>query len=278
MMIRRMQPGDLASALKLTQAENWSHRAEDWEFHYRIGRGWAVCDDKDALLGTATWWDYGDALGSVGLVVVDRNQQGKGIGRQLMDTIIEDAGPRALQLVATNAGLKLYRQCGFKESGGIEQHQGVPTLRSPVAPPSGMTLRFVTANDHALLSDLDASAFGAPRPQVIKSVLSVGTGVLAEQGGRPTGFALMRPAGRGTTIGPVVASDEAHAIDLIAQLLNISIGFTRIDVPADAEALAAWLDTVGLERVDRETTMVRGARPAPRPGVRTFGLVSQALS
>ena len=273
-----MQQGDLASALKLTQAENWSHCAEDWEFHYRIGRGWVVCDANDALLGTASWWAYGDALGSVGLVVVDRNQQGKGIGRQLLDAIIEDAGPRALQLVATNAGLKLYRQCGFKESGGIEQHHGVPVLRSAVTVPSGLALRFVTANDHALLSDLDASALGAPRPQVIKSVLSVGTGVLAEQGGRPTGFALMRPSGRGTMIGPVVANDEAHAIDLVVQLLNISIGFTRIDVPADAKELAAWLGTVGLTRVDQVTTMVRGDRPVPHSGVRTFGLVSQALS
>lgn len=278
MMIRRMQAGDLASALKLTQAVNWAHRAEDWECHYRMGHGWVVCDDDDALLGTASWWAYGDALGSVGLVIVDGNQQGKGIGRQLMDAIIEDAAPRALQLVATSAGLKLYRQCGFKESGGIEQHQGAPTLRSPVAMPSGVALRFVTANDHALLSDLDASAFGAPRHQVIKSILTVGTGVLAEQDGRPTGFALMRPAGRGTTIGPVVARDEAHAIDLIAQLLNISIGFTRIDISADSKELAAWLDTVGLERVDQVTTMVRGARPMPRSGLKTFGLVSQALS
>lgn len=278
MMIRRMQPDDLSSALKLTQVENWSHRAKDWEFHYRLGRGWVVCDADGTLLGTALWWAYGDAFGSVGLVVVDRQQQGKGIGRLLMEAIIEDAAPRALQLVATKAGLKLYRQCGFEERSGIEQRQGTPALRSPVAKPLDMAIRFVATNDLAVLSDLDASAFGAPRHEVIKSILSAGTGVLAQQGGRPTGFALMRPSGRGSVIGPVVASDEAHAIDLIAQLLNISIGFTRIDVPAGANELCAWLDTVGLVRVDQVTTMVRGDRPLPRSGARTFGLVSQAFS
>jgi GNAT superfamily N-acetyltransferase len=278
MTIRRMQPDDLPSALKLTQAENWAHRAEDWEFHYRLGRGWVVCDADDVVLGTALWWAYGDAFGTVGLVVVDRKQQGQGLGRRLIDTIIQDAGPRALQLVATNAGLKLYRQCGFQDRGGVEQRQGIPALRSPVVAPPGMTLRFVTARDLASLSELDAGACGAPRPAVIKSVLSAGTGVLAEQGGRLTGFALMRPAGRGTLIGPVVASDEALAIHLIAHLLNISIGFTRIDVPADARELAAWLDTVGLVRVDAVTTMVRGDRPVAHSGVQSFGLVSQAFS
>lgn len=277
-MIRRMQPGDLPSALRLTQAENWSHRAEDWEFHYRLGRGWVACDADGALLGTALWWAYGDAFGSVGLIVVDRKQQGKGIGRQLMDAIMNDAGPRALQLVATNAGLKLYRQCGFHERGGIEQRQGAPTPLASVATPSGTAMRAVSADDLASLSDLDASAFGAPRHEIIKSVLSTGEGVVAEEGGRLRGFALMRSSGRGTLIGPVVASDESLAIALISRLLNTSKGFTRIDVPADAKELSARLDTAGLVRVDQVTTMVRGHRPVSHSGAKTFGLVSQAFS
>lgn len=277
-MIRRMQPGDLPSALELTQAENWSHRAEDWEFHYRLGRGWVACDADGALLGTVLWWAYGDAFGTIGLVVVDRKQQGKGIGRQLMDAVMKDAGPRALQLVATNAGLKLYRQCGFDERGGIEQRQGVPTPDAAVAAPSDTALRVVTPDDFASLSDLDASAFGAPRNEVIKGVLSAGEGVAATERGRPKGFALMRRSGRGALIGPVVASNESLAIALISHLLNTSRGFTRIDVPADAKELSAWLDTAGLVRVDQVTTMVRGSRPESRSGVRTFGLVSQAFS
>lgn len=277
-MLRRMQPGDLPSALKLTQAVNWAHRAEDWEFHYRLGRGWVVCGDDGEVHGTALWWAYGDGLGSVGLVVVDGKQQGKGIGRQLLNAIIDDSGPRALQLVATNAGLKLYRQCGFQERGGIEQHQGVPAPSPAVVVPSGLALRAVTASDIASLSDLDASAFGAPRHDIIKSVLSAGTGVVAENDGHAKGFALVRPAGRGMLIGPVVASDEALAIALVAHLLKINTGFTRIDIPATATELSAWLDATGLVCVDQVTTMVRGDRPMPSSGAKTFGLVSQAFS
>ena len=70
--IRRMQASDLPAALKLTQAENWSHRLEDWEFHYRLGRGWVACDEEGKLVGTILWWPYGKEFGTVGLVVVDR--------------------------------------------------------------------------------------------------------------------------------------------------------------------------------------------------------------
>ena len=73
-MIRRLLSADLDHALQLTQAENWSHRAEDWQFHHQLGRGWAACDEDGMLTGTALWWAYGERFGTVGLVVVDRRR------------------------------------------------------------------------------------------------------------------------------------------------------------------------------------------------------------
>jgi len=277
-MIRRLQTADLADALKLTQAENWSHRFEDWQFHQQLGRGWTVCDDEGALLGTALWWEYGAHFGTVGLVVVDRRQQGKGIGRRLMETIIEDAGSRTLHLVATQAGLKLYRQCGFEHVGTIEQRQGVSNPHTAVAAPVGTNLRVVTSDDAAVLCNLDTNALGAPRDRIIHAVLAAGTGVLATRDGQPSGFALMRPSGRGSVIGPIVAPDQSLAIALLSFMLQRGEGFARVDLPDDAQDVAQWLDSVGLVCVDRVTAMERGERPSPRGPARTFGLVSQALS
>lgn len=278
MMIRRMQPGDLPAALKLTQAVQWSHRLEDWQFHARLGRGWTVCDDNDALLGTATWWSYGEHYGSVGLVVVDRSQQGKGIGRRLMETIIDDADSRSLQLVATRAGLKLYQQCGFREFGRIEQRQGIPSPQLELPPSSaGAVLRPAAANDFAALEILDAAAIGAPRHELMQHLLNIGSGFVATLDGQPAGFVIKRQAGRGTLIGPVVADTESLAIALVAQALNSSTGFTRIDIPSNAERLARWLDTAGLVNVDTVTAMRRGDSPEAHTGVRTFALVSQAF-
>lgn len=276
-MIRRMQPADLAAALKLTQAEQWSHRLEDWQFHSRLGHGWVECGDDGALLGTATWWAYGESFGTIGLVVVDRSQQGKGIGRRLMDTIIDDAGSRSLQLIATTAGLKLYRQCGFREVGTIEQRQGIVAPRPPLAPPDGVTVRAVTANDLETLVSLDTAAFGALRRQVIHQLLIEASGIVAMTDGRTTGFAMARPAGRGISIGPLVAESETLAITLVSQLLSTITGLARIDIPSDAQQLARWLDSVGLVAVDHVTLMRRSGWPNAQANMRTLGLVSQAL-
>jgi GNAT superfamily N-acetyltransferase len=276
--LRRLQPGDLADALKLTQAERWSHRMEDWQFHHSLGLGWAACDSGGKLLGTASWWPYGDEFATVGLVLVSQEHQGQGIGRKLMNAIIDEAGSRTLQLIATPAGLTLYQRCGFRELHAIGQHQGTPAEIPAAQVPPGTELRPAAHGDLALLSELDAAAFGANRRKLISAVLESGTGVLAVSGGQPTGFALARQSGRGTVIGPVVAPDESLAIALIAHQLTATSGFARVDIPADAVKLARWLEAAGLACVDRVTVMRRGHMLTPSPRGRVFALASQALN
>ena len=58
--VRRMQAEDLAEGLRLTQAESWSYRLEDWSLHSRLGQGWVACDAGGRVLGTAIWWRYGE--------------------------------------------------------------------------------------------------------------------------------------------------------------------------------------------------------------------------
>lgn len=277
--LRRLQPGDLPDGLKLTQAERWSHRMEDWEFHCRLGLGWAACDSNGKLLGTASWWAYGDGFATVGLVLVDQSCQGRGIGRKLMNAAIEEAGKRTLQLVATKAGLTLYQRCGFHEVDAIGQHQGIPAAELPaVQLPPDTVLRPTSHDDLASLCSLDTAAFGADRHNLIGAVLESGTGgVLAVRGGRPIAFALARQSGRGTVIGPVVAPDESMAMALIAYQLQTNSGFARVDIPTDASKLAEWLEAAGIPRVDRVSVMIRGERPKRSSNERVFGLVSQAL-
>ena len=277
--LRRLEERDLSGTLRLSQAERWSHRLEDWQFHFRLGRGWVACDDDGKVLGTASWWAYGEQFGTVGLVLVDQAHQGQGIGRQLMNVVMSDAAPRVLQLVATKAGLTLYQRCGFRERHGIRQHQGTATQIPAFAPLRDTVLRAVSPADLEAVCDLDAAAFGANRRQLVCAVFNDGSGggVLARRNGRTAGFALVRQAGRGTTIGPVVAEDEALAIALIAHQLNTNGGITRVDVPADATQLADWLEAAGIVCVDDVTTMVRGNVAEERSQARVFGLVSQAL-
>lgn len=276
--LRPLTPADLPVALALTEAQHWSHRMHDWQLHLALGRGFGACEADGTLLGTALWWDYGGSHATVGLVVVRPDCQGRGIGRQLLQAVLAAAGDRSVGLVATDAGLRLYEDCGFVRTGGILQCQGNVQAAETAATGNDAALRELTPADHAAVLALDAAAVGAPRAALLDAVIGSGRPALvATRAGRVVGFALQRPAGRGITVGPVVAPDEAVAIALANQALDTIDGVARLDVPADATGLVAALERRGLRIVDRVTAMRRGAAPAPHPVFQVFGLVSQAF-
>ena len=274
--LRRMRESDLEGCLRLTQVVYWPHRLIDWQLHFKIGDGW-VALNGDVIVGVTMWWKYDMRIATIGLVVVDGMLQGRGIGRRLMDVAMDSAGPCLQKLMATQAGMKLYEDCGFVAVGEIGQTQGEVTIETPVAAADDVAIRPALRDDLPVLVDLDAQAFGATRENLISAVLGDGNGVVAHRGGKPAGFALIRGSGRGQTIGPVVATDEALAIALVSQLLAESSGFIRLDVDLTATRFMAWLETTGLKCIDTVIIMVKPHTPANAKPPYTYGLISQAL-
>ena len=124
---------------------------------------------------------------------------------------------------------------------------------------------------------LDAAVFGADRSALIGSLLATGDAWLVDRAGQPAGFAILRAFGRGMIIGPVVASTEDEAIALVAAAAKAAPpGVLRVDIPANAEGLAAWLTAAGLPAIDTVTVMLRGNWPATWQGLQRFGLALQA--
>ena len=68
------------------------------------------------------------------MIIVDAALRGRGLGRAVMEQIIDLAGPREMRLVATTDGLPLYEKLGFKADGRISQHQGQARAMSGDSP------------------------------------------------------------------------------------------------------------------------------------------------
>ena len=88
-----------------------------------LGHGWAA-RQNGALVGTGLCWMFGDAAGALGLVCVARAHQGKGLGRRLLDRLLDALAERQIVLFATDAGVRLYEGLGFRVCGRIQQQQG----------------------------------------------------------------------------------------------------------------------------------------------------------
>jgi GNAT superfamily N-acetyltransferase len=276
--------GDIAAAHALSLDVSWPHRADDWRFVAGIGSGF-VAESADGVVGTALCWKYGARGASLGMVIVAPDQQGRGIGRELMERLLEALGERITVLHATPAGQPLYEKLGFKAIGTIDQHQASEFRVPPITLSNGEHLRPLQPADTPRLVDLASRAGGLDRSALLPALLRIAQGIALERDGELLGFALLRPFGRGHAIGPVVVANSAnsaedstrHAQALIAHCLAANAGaFTRIDTPGDS-GLTGWLEALGLRRVDTVVKMSRNGAPASDPAVRQFAIANQAL-
>ncbi|MDX5376616.1 MAG: GNAT family N-acetyltransferase [Halomonas sp.] len=273
---RRMLESDLPAAHRLSQAVRWPHRLEDWQFVHRLGEGF-VAERSGEVIGTAMCWSHGSDYATLGMIIVSPEAQGKGIGRVLMESILDLIGDRHTLLFATPEGQPLYERLGFEAIGTVHQHRGTVVKPTVVAPPPGERIRPMGMNDRARVFELAAAGTGMPRASVLNELLQAADGVVLDNQGELTGFALMRRFGHGYVIGPVVASSPERAKAMISDWVGARAdSFIRIDVH-DSGQLSPWLQELGLPRAESVVAMVKGVAPEPVPGMQQFAIINQAL-
>ncbi|MBS3667585.1 GNAT family N-acetyltransferase [Vreelandella boliviensis] len=264
---RPMTVNDLEAAHSLSHKLGWPHRIDDWRQMLDVGEGVALESVDGELMGTGLCFNQG-AVATLGLVVINDDWQGLGLGREMMVRLMALAGPRTLLLVATKAGQPLYQKLGFEPCNRICQYQGGVTLAPPVPLLPG--LRAMQASDQAALLALSPDSLAHA-----VAVQSANRGVVIENAGAIEGFALKRTYGRGEHIGPILARSAEQAQALVLALLTDAEGdFIRIDLvdPYDD----SWLTALGLNCVDQITRMRCGEAVEEGPLTR-FGLLTQAL-
>lgn len=258
---RPMRADDLPAVHALCVAVKWPHRLEDWAFALELGTG-ILAEDPSGILGTAMHWKHGAHHASLGMVIVSPLQQGRGIGRDLMNRTLAALDGRTTFLNATIAGQPLYEKLGFSAVDRVFQHQGIAAVDNPTAVPAdGQSIRDIGVSDLVSLARLLSDAAGYDRTDVLRAILEIGQGVAIAQDGELRSFALIRKFGRDLAIGPVVADSIEAAKVLVSHLIKSNANrFVRIDITSSAD-FSAWLESIGLQKVSNVVTMVKGDAP-----------------
>ncbi|MGO7049187.1 GNAT family N-acetyltransferase [Rhizobium leguminosarum] len=265
-------PDHLEAAVALSRQAGWPHRTEDWQLALALSDGMVAVEDG-RVVGTVLVTPYKRDCATINMVIVDETMRGRGLGRKLMDAALLIAGDRPLRLVATTAGLPLYQKLGFHETGTVAQHQG---LAGDIA--ASAETQAATDADLPAIVALDRLAFGADREGLLSYFAGIGAFAVIRRDGHVSGFACLRPFGRGEVIGPVVAADLGQARKLIEHFIARRPGrFLRVDT-TDETGLSPWLAEQGLAHVGGGITMKKPlVRDTADPTATTFALASQAL-
>lgn len=270
----RLDLSHLAAAHRLSAAETWPHRPEDWALLLETGIGFGLMAGG-RLAGTAVLTPYGAEAATCNMIIVDPAFRGQGLGRRLMQAVLAEAGGRECRLTATEDGRPLYENLGFTATGRIGQYQG---MARALPAPGGVSEAAPAALPE--IAALDRAATGMDRAALLARLMAEGPVLLLRDGGGLRGFAACRRFGRGHLAGPLAARDDAAAETLMRAAIARHAGmFLRVDLTEHGARDAALVQGAGLAHVGGGLAMTRpGAAPCPAPdGACIYALASQAL-
>ena len=216
-----------------------------------------VVAEEDGRIVGSSFVDLRSQIAGIGPITVDPDAQNQGIGRSLMQAIMEHAGDnhsgiRLVQAAYHNRSLCLYTRLGFVTREPLSIMQGPPlALRFP-----GYDVRPATPSDISSCGALCRDVHGFERGNELSDAIRDGKATVVEHLGRITGYA--------TDIGFF-----AHAVAETNNDLKALIGAARsfsgpgFLVPTRNAELFLWCLERGLRVVQPMTLMSIGLYHEP---------------
>lgn len=222
---------------------------------------YGVVAEADGRVVGSNFLSEADAIRGVGPITVDPRFQDKGVGRRLMEAVIERgrgaAGIRLLQAGYHMRSLSLYASLGFEVREPIVTMTGRP--KSPPAPDT--TVRRMTAADVAACDGLYVRAHGISRAADIAEAVRLMAPVVLEREGRIAGY-LTNPSLWLMNHGVAETEDDMQTLLLGAAAAQVEpLSFL---LPTRQAGLFRWCLAQGLKSVQPLTLMTIGEYRTPQ--------------
>jgi N-acetylglutamate synthase-like GNAT family acetyltransferase len=219
---------------------------------------YGVVAEADGRIAGSNFMDERSRIAGIGPISVDPDTQSRGIGRQLMEDVLERArkqgflGVRLAQSGYNNQTLCLYTKLGFRTREPLSLMSGPP----PKFKLAGYDVRRASEADIAACNRLCRTVHGLDRAGELEDAVREKTATVVERMGRITGYA--------TAVGFM-----AHAIgetneDMVALIgAADSITGPGMLVPTRNQALLTWCLENELRLVQQMTYMTIGIYNEP---------------
>lgn len=222
---------------------------------------YAVVAECDGRIVGSNFLSEGDPIRGVGPISVDPDFQDSGVGRLLMQAVLERSpaarGVRLLQDAFNTKSMALYASLGFQVREPVVVMSGRPVDRLP----AGTRVRPMTPNDLVAADTLARRVHGHARGVELRGALGRGTPIVLEREGRIVAYMTMPNL---WLLNHAVAETQS---DLTALILGAGaesaapIGFLA---PIRQAEFLRWCLSQGLQIVKPMTLMTHGEYSEPR--------------
>ncbi|MFQ5947123.1 MAG: GNAT family N-acetyltransferase [Anaerolineae bacterium] len=219
--------------------------------------------EQDGQVVGAIFLDEGDEIHGIALVAVNPPMQQCGIGRRLMEAVLERArargapGVRLVQEAYNMPSMALYASLGFEVKEPLVRVKG----KSRSVPPPGVQIRALRPEDLDECARLCARVHGFARTVDLRDGVELFSPFAAMRGGRMTAYTYV-VFGRSLAWG--VAETEADMRELIAGIGTATGPPLTFLVPIRQGSFFRWCLSEGFRVEKPMTLMAIGEYQEPR--------------
>jgi hypothetical protein len=276
---RPLDERDVTSALALSREAGWNQIAADWRLFIELGDVIGLLRDG-RLIATAATLPYAGRFAWISMVLVTATERRQGLASWLLSRCVDDLLARDFTPVldATPAGRPIYIGLGFQDHWTLQRLIG----RSVLVPSAGAgraTMRPIEGSDWPRLIAYDTAVFGADRGSLLQrlALRLRDAALIAERNGKLVGYLLGRDGRVMNQLGPLVADDDAVAIDLLARAIGSISSPIAIDLPDRHVKLRACLTSLDFAAERPLTRMAYGTNNAFDDAARLFAIAGPEL-
>jgi GNAT superfamily N-acetyltransferase len=261
-----MTKADIPAGMRLKELAGWNQTSDDWKrFLEASPEGCFVAEVDGRVCGTVTTISFENRFAWIGMVLVDPEYRGRGIGTRLLERAIEHLDKLkvpAIKLDATPLGKPLYEKLRFQSEYEIGRWALRRTFSEEAKESSSIERDSLPPGVLESIIAADREIFGADRSSLLKSLhesapqLTMGV----SNSGSLEGYALGRRGSFADHLGPWMAKDAAAGRNLLESFLARSARETVVVDCLSANSFAGdLLKSFGFSYSRPLTRMYRGA-------------------
>lgn len=262
MRVERLKKENIEDIVALSSYIGWDYNRAEVETIFNAGIVYGVWNERKKLIASAAIILYGEALTSIGMVIVHPDYKGRGIGKAITSSCMNSVSARTpIMLIATEEGKPLYEKLGFRAVSYVSKYICNSYNADDHFVGNENYMMNYKEGDLEKIIKIDGYAFGTNRKEFLKKRImqSEQCIVVKDKEQSVLGYGLSIQTPENKIIGPIVAKNDEMAMRIVHDLARGHHGKLRIDVPEGKKDFMKELQIIGFQKVNTPPIMLKNS-------------------
>jgi N-acetylglutamate synthase-like GNAT family acetyltransferase len=270
---------DIPGLIELSESVGWDYEEHEIDTVMSSGKVFGHKNIEGKIVSSAAIIPYETNLASIGMVIVNKEYRGMGLGKELTQQCMNSlSSDFSIMLISTENGKPLYEKMGFQIVDHV--HKYICDTYSTSNPANRkVIIEQFNESDLNKMIELDEEAYGDKRSTFLKHRINQSKDcvMVKDTIGNIIGFGLSILGPINLIIGPIIAPDAQVASMILEKLAIGHQGKLRIDIPSGNGVFMEALEKCGFVNVSNPPIMMFNSTKMPQRNGELFGIAAQVF-